>query len=82
MNASKRCVETVEKIVDEGLLYAARVCWCAGKIGLFCVTDLGKRCNKKEAKFEETNFVKQVVKIVRWSLADLQDRRKKGIRRP
>jgi hypothetical protein len=24
----------------------------------FCVTDFGKRCNEKEAKFEETNFVK------------------------
>jgi hypothetical protein len=25
----------------------------------------------KEAKFEETNFIKQVVKIVRWSSGDI-----------
>jgi hypothetical protein len=31
----------------------------------FCVTDFRERCNAKEAKFEETNFVKRVVKIVR-----------------
>jgi hypothetical protein len=34
----------------------------------FCVTDFGKRCNEKETKNEETNFVKWVVKIVRRSL--------------
>ncbi|HET8888372.1 MAG TPA: hypothetical protein VFQ41_05685 [Candidatus Angelobacter sp.] len=66
MDASERCVETVEKIVDEGFLYAAGVFWCADKICVFfCVTDFGKRFNEKEAKFEETNFVKQVVKIVK-----------------
>src|SRR5689334_23165432 len=31
----------------------------------FCLTDFGMRCNEKEAKQEETNFVKRVVKIVR-----------------
>ena len=33
---------------------------------VFCVTDFGKRCNEKEANDEETNFVKRVVKIVKW----------------
>ena len=32
----------------------------------FCVNDFAERCNGKEAKFEETNFVKWGVKIVRW----------------
>ena len=32
----------------------------------FCVMDFGGQCNLKEEKEEETNFVKWVVKIVRW----------------
>ncbi len=35
----------------------------------FCVTDFGEGCNEKEAKIEETNFVKWVIKIVRWESA-------------
>jgi hypothetical protein len=31
----------------------------------FCVTDFAERCDEKEAKYKETNFVKQMVKIVR-----------------
>ena len=87
MDASERCVETVEKIVDVGFICAGGVFWCADKICVshrspftegdlwsgtvrattrarpvfFCVTDFEKRCNEKEAKFEETNFVKCVV---------------------
>jgi len=34
----------------------------------FGVTDFGERCNEKETKNEETNFVKWVVKIVRRGL--------------
>lgn len=34
----------------------------------FCVTDFGERCNEKEAKNEETNFVKPALKIVRLRL--------------
>jgi hypothetical protein len=34
VDAGERCVETGEKIVDEGFLYAARVFWCAAKIGV------------------------------------------------
>jgi hypothetical protein len=32
-----------------------------GRVPSFFVTDFMKRCNEKEAKFEETNFVKQVL---------------------
>jgi hypothetical protein len=32
---------------------------------LFCVLDFQERCNEKEAKDEETNFVKRVVEIVK-----------------
>jgi hypothetical protein len=36
-----------------------------GVARLFYVTDFEEGCNEKEAKFEETNFVKWAVKIVR-----------------
>jgi len=42
-----------------------RSCFNTGVSRLFCVTDFEKRCNEKEAKNEETNFVKQALKIVR-----------------
>jgi hypothetical protein len=32
-----------------------------GHVHFFCVTDFAERCNEKEAKFEETNFVEQVL---------------------
>jgi hypothetical protein len=34
MDASEGCVEAVEKIVNEGFGRAARVFWCAAKIGV------------------------------------------------
>lgn len=35
------------------------------RVPLFCVNDFAERCNEKETKDEETNFVKWVVWIVR-----------------
>jgi len=37
MDASKRCVKTIEKIVDEWFLRTAGVFWCADKICVFFV---------------------------------------------
>jgi len=42
-----------------------RPCVYTGASHLFCVNDFAERCNEKEAKNEETNFVKWVVQIVR-----------------
>jgi hypothetical protein len=39
-----------------------------GASRLFCLIDFGWRCNEKETKNEETNFVKWMVKIVKGSL--------------
>jgi len=87
MNASERCVETVEKIVYEGFgamleSFGALVnsVSAIGRLSLegdlwsgtvraltrarpvfFCVTDFRERSNEKQARHEETNFVKRVL---------------------
>lgn len=42
-----------------------RPCDNTGASRLFGVTDFGERCNEKDARNEETNFVRWMVKIVR-----------------
>jgi len=86
MDASERCVETVEKIVDEGFgalpgsfgalvksvsaigrlsregdLWSGTVRAQTRARPVSFVTDFMQRCNGKEAKHEETNFVKRVL---------------------
>ena len=61
-----KSVSAIGRLSVEGDLWLGTVrADNTGASRLFYVTDFGEGCNEKEAKFEETNFVKRVVKIVR-----------------
>jgi len=55
-----KSVSAIGRLSREGDLWSGTACArYTGASRLFFVADLVKRCNEKEAKFEETNFVKQ-----------------------
>ena len=61
-----KSVSAIGRLSEEGDLWSGTVrAQTRARPVFFCVTDFGKRCNEKEAKYEETNFVRWVVKIVR-----------------
>jgi hypothetical protein len=57
-----KSVSAIGRLSSEGDLWSGTVrASTRARPVFFCVNDFGKRCNEKVAKYEETNFVKQVV---------------------
>jgi hypothetical protein len=55
-------VSAIGRLSSEGDLWSGTVrALTRARPVFFCVNDFGERCNDKEAKFEETNFIKQRV---------------------
>ena len=64
-----KSVSAIGRLSREGDLWSGTVrAQTRARPVFFGVTDFGKRCNEKEAKTEETNFVKWVLYIVRCGL--------------
>lgn len=59
------CPQARQKVAGKYLL---AILGAEDEVNMVLCVDFAKRCNEKKVKFEEKNFAKQVVKIVRWGV--------------